>query len=286
MLSLRPGLHPSVKLLVLSAACVLWIGALGSAQTTPSQELYQGMPRAEVIEVLGAPSSTGSAGSRELLQFGPNIRVELHDGMLFTARGVTVRPRKPSPPAPTPTPSPSPTPTPATDALVEPVVTPDPEPEPKLVLPSSSPHQESEPADEDLYAPLGFFETPDISEPHPAALIAIRMVIQAIYVFIVIQIAFAIVGMPILPSQSLKIVLGYTALATFLAVLPWAAEVRDYFHINGAIRFIGLCTVIYNFSDVSRGLTVLKIALATYIASGILSFVTVMALLLLIGSFL
>jgi len=257
----------------------------GSAQPIPPPELYQGMPRAEVIEALGPPTSTGSAGSRELLQFGPHMRVELHDGMLFTARGVKVLSRKPSPPAPTPTPFPSPTPSLAADEIAQPVITPDLQPEPTPALPPSSTPWEGEPADENLYAPLDFFETPDILEPHPAVLIAMRMIVQAIYVFIVIQIAFAIVGMPILPFQSVKIVLGYTALATLLAALPWAAEVRDYFHINGAIRFIGLCTAIYRFSDVSRGLTVLKITLATYITSSVLSFLTVMAILLLIGSF-
>ena len=51
------------------------------------QSLEVGMPRAEIIEILGEPSGRGSDGRREILFYGVDQEVHLQDGKVYLVTG-------------------------------------------------------------------------------------------------------------------------------------------------------------------------------------------------------
>lgn len=291
LLRLSAHLHVSRLLGILVLCCLWFFGAIAASANTQGP-LHQGMTRAEIIEALGPPTSAATMGEREILQFRNAVRVELHQGKLFTARGVQVLSARPAPPTSAPAPV---TVKPAAEPIKKAVppaapaeeVVPPPPPLPTpLAIRQRGDELEYLEADE-LYFPeeevVDLLGLPPAFEPDPTTAILIELGLLFVFFFIVIRVAFEVVGMPILTSQTIKIVVGYVLVSGALLIIPAGAEVREHFYINHFIRFLSLCALINACSDASQGLTILKIALATHIASIVLTFLAVMTLLMVLA---
>ncbi len=264
------------RILLLAVVSFLAAPSISAADGT----LYEGMTRAEVIEALGRPDAIAAMGEREIFQYASGARVEIHSGMLYSARGIHIHAAPPPGIQSSPEPTPTPASTPAA-ANAEPVLSSTPSQAPPSPSPQPTPIDPDE-QERPLYPPLTWEEhSDDLSETWVFA--TIEVLIRGIFIAIMLKISFSVVGMPLLLIQNLRITVGYILVSLGLVLIPWAGEVREFFYINAGLRFMALCSLIYACSDVREGLTVLKIALTTAIVSLIMTFVLMLGILYIIG---
>lgn len=67
---------------------LLLIAMLLFATAAKAQDVYIGMPKAELINTLGLPTSSGSVGSKEILKFSNGARIILRDGTVSEVEGI------------------------------------------------------------------------------------------------------------------------------------------------------------------------------------------------------
>lgn len=270
---------------------VFLVATVGLA-AAPETRLYHGMPAKEVVAALGAPQSTVRMGDREILQFAGGIRVELREGKLYQARGVTVDLHAPRPTTEGTEVNGNPTTT-VTDA--SPATTKPIEATPPLQSASPPPATESretipdtteEPTfDEGEEMPWDtYLEGAEAEEPtSDGTRRLIEFILTALITGGLIRWGFARAGMPILFKPLSLIVACYVGVAGLLRIIPWGAEMREHFHLNDILLFITLYVLVKIFSDACEDLTILKIVVGTMIAARIFGFVIIILGLFLLG---
>lgn len=75
-----------MRLFLMGIVCCLLLSGVVHAEAS-LRELEVGMPRDEVISLLGEPQGRGSDGRREILFYGSNQEVQLEDGTVYMVTG-------------------------------------------------------------------------------------------------------------------------------------------------------------------------------------------------------
>lgn len=248
------------------------IGFLVLAGALAGESLYYGMPQEEVFELLGQPTSSVRMGEREILQFGPEIRVEFEEGkvskadgveLLWTSREVEKRTAETLDE------------TDVTESVADAVGEVESTDEAITEASEAADAGMEEDADwnEEDWGDENYDEQEAYEESWLATLVG--LLIQFTVCFIVIRMGFGMKGMPCVYPQILAISGVYVAIWLILDLIPWGLEVRDMLYVDDIIAFAGLTGSIFWLSDVKSGLTAIKISLATILAAKILIFVVV-----------
>lgn len=283
----------------LSGLCLFWTTSLG-------QELYLGMEKEALIEILGEPTSQASRGGRELLFFGGGIQVTVRDGVVKKIKGTDYALGPPDQFEPEEVPEPE-LPVVEVEKTDELVVEPLNEPEVEQV--DAPPEDEVVDETQEMINAVGEFSdfsrnnmTDDeameafkgvmmsemgMEEEQADALLegfgveeteeerSARMMKERLVGFVVlfvislalIKAGFVFYGFTLLNSEWILICLGYSLFGLIMSFIPWGIELRSLFKVDEILGFFVLTLLIFHLTAVTNGVTALKIAFTTSIVA-------------------